>query len=88
MRNRFIFNDLKEETCFECCNEQFAKDLIYANKSSGNIKFKAKYVMTKKTGERDFESFTAGTRYNVSNKANPVFSQWENDEQAIRIKRL
>lgn len=34
IRDKFVFTDLKTETCFECCNEHFAKDLILANKSN------------------------------------------------------
>lgn len=47
--------------------------------------------MSIKTGEQDYESF-ARVQYNPMSanfkKTNPVFSNWESDEQAIMINRL
>ena len=60
IRDRYVFTDLKPETCFECCNEHFAKDLNYANKGYGKIKFKGKYLLTQKDGSGEIESFANG----------------------------
>jgi hypothetical protein len=44
--DRFVYTELDDEICFECCNEGFARDLLRAKKSKGYIYFKGNYMCT------------------------------------------
>ena len=42
--DRYVFTELQEETCFECCNEAFAKQLLATKKGKGFVYFKGRIV--------------------------------------------
>ena len=56
--DRFVYTELVDEICFECCNEGFARDLIRAKKTRGYIYFKGRYMCTPHSRGAPIESFS------------------------------
>jgi len=56
--DRFVYTELEDDICFECCNEGFARQLLWAKKTSGYVYFKGNYMCTPNSRGAPLVSFS------------------------------
>ena len=58
---RFVFTELNDDICFECCNEGFARQLMAAKYTKGLVYFRGSYLCTPTVQGAAPESFSYRT---------------------------